>query len=139
MCQVMERGALPTANLCQLCLEAETRPTTSCCPSVQAAGLPLPCLPLCSHPVEACWQHLTSIPPASPSWTCQDVPFPEQLRIMSGVSLLIMVHGSAIALWPFLPPGAVAVHISPDVESSDSLQRAWADHYVRLGAEGLGR
>lgn len=50
---------------------------------------------------------------------------------MSRVSLLIMVHGSAIALWPFLPPGAVAIHISPDVESNDNLQRVWADHYVR--------
>ncbi|KAL4436807.1 hypothetical protein ABPG75_003946 [Micractinium tetrahymenae] len=68
----------------------------------------------------------------------EDVPFPEQLRIMSRVSLLVMVHGSAIALWPFLPPGAVAIHISPDVESNDNLQRVWADHYARdWGFTGL--
>lgn len=68
----------------------------------------------------------------------EDVPFPDQLRIMSRVSLLIMVHGSAIALWPFLPPGAVAIHISPDVESNDNLQRVWADHYARdWGFTGL--
>lgn len=70
--------------------------------------------------------------------TFEDVPFPEQLRIMSGTSILVMVHGSAIALWPFLPPNAVAVHIDPDLESGGSLQRVWADHYARdWGFTGL--
>lgn len=86
-----------------------------------------------SHPRHRC-------PSACRPWgSAQDVPFPEQLRIMSRVSLLVMVHGSAISLWPFLPPNAVAVHISPDVESSDNLQRVWADHYVRRpGRQGKG-
>ena len=67
----------------------------------------------------------------------QDVPFPDQLRIMGSVSILVMVHGSAIALWPFLPPKAVAIHISPDAESTDSLQRVWAEAYVsRRGGAG---
>ena len=71
----------------------------------------------------------------------QDVPFPDQLRIISGVSILVMVHGSAIALWPFLPPKAVAIHISPDIESAHSLQRVWAEAYVSASvgrAEGGG-
>ncbi|EFN52264.1 expressed protein [Chlorella variabilis] len=68
----------------------------------------------------------------------EDVPFPDQLRIMGSVSILVMVHGSAIALWPFLPPKAVAIHISPDAESTDSLQRVWAEAYVRYwGFTGL--
>ncbi|EFN58009.1 hypothetical protein CHLNCDRAFT_57085 [Chlorella variabilis] len=68
----------------------------------------------------------------------EDVPFPDQLRIISGVSILVMVHGSAIALWPFLPPKAVAIHISPDIESAHSLQRVWAEAYARdWGFTGL--
>ncbi|PSC74740.1 DUF563 domain [Micractinium conductrix] len=68
----------------------------------------------------------------------EDVPFPDQLRIINSVSILVMVHGSAIALWPFLPPGAVAVHIGPDVQTGRTLQRVWAEHYARdWGFTGL--
>ena len=145
-CCAVLRGALARASDASACcaaLHARRRirvdPITSpavCLLARRPIRLPAAHHKLCRPPGQPHLSH------AAPPLACtlsrlpQDVPFPDQLRIINSVSILVMVHGSAIALWPFLPPGAVAVHIGPDVQTGRTLQRVWAEHYVSNALAG---